>query len=298
MFSYFALLSLLHCLSFYLWLYLRLFRGFLSLIVSIGWCMNRTLNLLVIASTSDKRVLVIKKKNPSERLQKRKTQGTSFRLFTDGVTQDSSVAPRLVWNAVWWINGSRSLAQHSHIHTHFTCVCLSMQILDVRNVMVVVSRWYGGILLGPDRFKHINNCARNILVEEGFAASTVRRSLGLLWITLSSSTDTSSVKLDSALSLLKMENTWCPVFCLTAAPCLSYFYTKKKVRRNIVKAQICSDDVESACFESSVAVTLGKSVHVKCLLATFSADQTRSRRFQQPEVRSSLLWSHPCVLQS
>ncbi|XP_019936113.1 protein IMPACT [Paralichthys olivaceus] len=46
-----------------------------------------------------------------------------------------------------------------------------LQILDVRNVMVVVSRWYGGILLGPDRFKHINNCARNILVEEGFTAS-------------------------------------------------------------------------------------------------------------------------------
>ncbi|KAM4574554.1 protein IMPACT isoform 1-T1 [Fundulus diaphanus] len=47
-----------------------------------------------------------------------------------------------------------------------------LQILDVRNVMVVVSRWYGGILLGPDRFKHINNCARNILTEEGYVAST------------------------------------------------------------------------------------------------------------------------------
>ncbi|XP_031724329.1 protein IMPACT isoform X1 [Anarrhichthys ocellatus] len=47
-----------------------------------------------------------------------------------------------------------------------------LQILDVRNVAVVVSRWYGGILLGPDRFKHINNCARNILVEEGYTAST------------------------------------------------------------------------------------------------------------------------------
>ncbi|XP_047443673.1 protein IMPACT [Mugil cephalus] len=46
-----------------------------------------------------------------------------------------------------------------------------LQILDVRNVLVVVSRWYGGILLGPDRFKHINNCARNILVEEGYTAS-------------------------------------------------------------------------------------------------------------------------------
>ncbi|XP_020367186.2 protein IMPACT-B-like [Rhincodon typus] len=44
-----------------------------------------------------------------------------------------------------------------------------LQILDARNVLVIVSRWYGGILLGPDRFKHINNCARNILVDEGYA---------------------------------------------------------------------------------------------------------------------------------
>ncbi|XP_076847706.1 protein IMPACT isoform X2 [Brachyhypopomus gauderio] len=44
-----------------------------------------------------------------------------------------------------------------------------LQILDVRDVLVVVSRWYGGILLGPDRFKHINNCARSILVQEGYA---------------------------------------------------------------------------------------------------------------------------------
>lgn len=46
-----------------------------------------------------------------------------------------------------------------------------LQILDVRNVLVVVSRWYGGILLGPDRFKHINNCARNVLVQEGLTDS-------------------------------------------------------------------------------------------------------------------------------
>ncbi|XP_070798437.1 protein IMPACT isoform X1 [Pituophis catenifer annectens] len=44
-----------------------------------------------------------------------------------------------------------------------------MQILNVHNVLVVVSRWYGGILLGPDRFKHINNCARNILVEQNYS---------------------------------------------------------------------------------------------------------------------------------
>ncbi|XP_027015200.2 protein IMPACT isoform X2 [Tachysurus fulvidraco] len=49
-----------------------------------------------------------------------------------------------------------------------------LQILDVRNVLVVVSRWYGGILLGPDRFKHINNCARNILVQEGYAETLLQ----------------------------------------------------------------------------------------------------------------------------
>ncbi|KAM4685058.1 protein IMPACT isoform 3-T3 [Amazona ochrocephala] len=46
-----------------------------------------------------------------------------------------------------------------------------MQILNVHNVLVVVSRWYGGILLGPDRFKHINNCARNVLVEYNYVPS-------------------------------------------------------------------------------------------------------------------------------
>lgn len=43
-----------------------------------------------------------------------------------------------------------------------------MQILDVENVVVVVTRWFGGIHLGPDRFKDINNVARNALEECGF----------------------------------------------------------------------------------------------------------------------------------
>lgn len=33
------------------------------------------------------------------------------------------------------------------------------------DVLVVVSRWYGGELLGPVRFDHIENAARNVLVE-------------------------------------------------------------------------------------------------------------------------------------
>lgn len=42
-----------------------------------------------------------------------------------------------------------------------------LQTLKLNNVMVVISRWYGGIQLGPDRFRHINNAARQALVESG-----------------------------------------------------------------------------------------------------------------------------------
>ncbi|KAG1448666.1 hypothetical protein G6F56_008879 [Rhizopus delemar] len=43
-----------------------------------------------------------------------------------------------------------------------------MQILQVENVVVVVTRWFGGIHLGPDRFKDINNVARTALEAQGF----------------------------------------------------------------------------------------------------------------------------------
>jgi putative IMPACT (imprinted ancient) family translation regulator len=43
-----------------------------------------------------------------------------------------------------------------------------LSLAGAENVLVVVSRWYGGIHLGPDRFKHINNVARALLVKEGF----------------------------------------------------------------------------------------------------------------------------------
>ncbi|XP_042885020.1 protein IMPACT-B-like [Penaeus japonicus] len=43
-----------------------------------------------------------------------------------------------------------------------------LQIVDAQNVLVVVSRWYGGIHLGPDRFKHINNASRQILESCGY----------------------------------------------------------------------------------------------------------------------------------
>ncbi len=43
-----------------------------------------------------------------------------------------------------------------------------MQLMDVWNVLVVVSRWYGGVNLGPDRFRAINNVAREAIVKGGF----------------------------------------------------------------------------------------------------------------------------------
>ena len=45
-----------------------------------------------------------------------------------------------------------------------------LEILDGQNVLVVVSRWYGGIQLGPDRFKHINNAARQVMELAGAVA--------------------------------------------------------------------------------------------------------------------------------
>lgn len=47
-----------------------------------------------------------------------------------------------------------------------------LQILDVKNIVVIVTRWYGGILLGPDRFKHYNNCARDIMKVAGLVESS------------------------------------------------------------------------------------------------------------------------------
>jgi len=43
-----------------------------------------------------------------------------------------------------------------------------LQILEVNNVLVIVSRYFGGIHLGPNRFKHINQAARNALEMGGF----------------------------------------------------------------------------------------------------------------------------------
>lgn len=43
-----------------------------------------------------------------------------------------------------------------------------MQLTDVWNVVVVVTRWYGGVKLGPERFKCINAVAREAMLNGGF----------------------------------------------------------------------------------------------------------------------------------
>lgn len=45
-----------------------------------------------------------------------------------------------------------------------------MQVMDLWDVMVVVTRWYGGIQLGPDRFRIINSVARDAFVRGGFVS--------------------------------------------------------------------------------------------------------------------------------
>ncbi|CAD7927044.1 unnamed protein product [Amoebophrya sp. A120] len=42
-----------------------------------------------------------------------------------------------------------------------------LEVMKAENVLCVVSRWYGGILLGPDRFKCINRAASELLDRLG-----------------------------------------------------------------------------------------------------------------------------------
>lgn len=40
-------------------------------------------------------------------------------------------------------------------------------------MLVIVTRYFGGIHLGPDRFKHINQAARNALDLGGFLDTAI-----------------------------------------------------------------------------------------------------------------------------
>jgi len=60
---------------------------------------------------------------------------------------------------------------------NISSIIFYLQMVGAKNVLVVISRWFGGVLLGPDRFKHINNCARNLLQEHNFITNKVTSSI-------------------------------------------------------------------------------------------------------------------------
>lgn len=47
-----------------------------------------------------------------------------------------------------------------------------LELMGTWNAMVVVTRWYGGVHLGPDRFRIINQVARDAVVKAGLADDT------------------------------------------------------------------------------------------------------------------------------
>ncbi|KAI0389905.1 RWD repeat domain-containing protein [Xylariaceae sp. FL0594] len=53
-----------------------------------------------------------------------------------------------------------------------------MQLMDLWNVMVVVTRWYGGHKLGPRRFALINQAARDSFVKAGLVPDTSSTAAG------------------------------------------------------------------------------------------------------------------------
>ncbi len=44
-----------------------------------------------------------------------------------------------------------------------------LDAFEVPGVLVVVSRWFGGVLLGPSRFKYINQACQQVLEQCGYA---------------------------------------------------------------------------------------------------------------------------------
>ncbi|KAI1406507.1 UPF0029-domain-containing protein [Hypoxylon fuscum] len=53
-----------------------------------------------------------------------------------------------------------------------------MQLMDLWNVMVIVTRWYGGHKLGPRRFALINQTARDAFVKAGLVSENTDKKKG------------------------------------------------------------------------------------------------------------------------
>ena len=49
-----------------------------------------------------------------------------------------------------------------------------LELMEAWDVMVVVTRWYGGVQLGPDRFRLINQTARDAVVKGGYVEDAAK----------------------------------------------------------------------------------------------------------------------------
>lgn len=50
-----------------------------------------------------------------------------------------------------------------------------LTIMDLWNCIAVVSRWFGGVHIGPDRFKHINSTTREAVVKSGLGGEESKK---------------------------------------------------------------------------------------------------------------------------
>jgi hypothetical protein len=83
------------------------------------------------------------------------------------------------WRIVEKLQGGRIVTKHDNDDDGEDAAGSKLAyLLDMRsdeNVLVVVSRWYGGIQLGPKRFAHIVNVARELLVSSRQVRSSNQR---------------------------------------------------------------------------------------------------------------------------
>ncbi|KAI5955534.1 GSL2 [Candida theae] len=94
------------------------------------------------------------------------------KLYIDSLLQDRKVSKAAHNISSWRIKTKENVRYQDFDDDGETAaggrVLHLLQMMDVWNVVVVVSRYFGGVHLGPDRFKHINAVARDAVTKAGF----------------------------------------------------------------------------------------------------------------------------------
>ncbi|VEU22109.1 DEKNAAC103140 [Brettanomyces naardenensis] len=88
----------------------------------------------------------------------------------DDLSQDSKIAKATHMMRAYRIGDANSSAVYEDCDDDGEAASGSrllhlLSLMDAWNVLVVVVRWFGGVHLGPVRFRHINECARDALVK-------------------------------------------------------------------------------------------------------------------------------------